>query len=78
MLQYKRYTCYSIKVQYTRTHQVQQIPGEEDGVAYEEDGRVVAHQVPVALLRVELDGEPAWVTGRVCRAALASHLRKER
>lgn len=49
-------------------------PGEEDGVADEEDGRVVAHQVPVALLRVELDGETAGVAGRVRGTALASHL----
>ena len=34
---------------------------EEDGVADEEDGRVVAHQVPVALAGVELAGEAAGV-----------------
>lgn len=38
-------------------------PGEEDRVADEKDGRVVADQVPVALLRVELHGE----TSRVAR-----------
>ena len=46
--------------------------GKEDGVADEEDGRVVAHQVPVALLGVELEREAAWVAHRVGRAALAS------
>lgn len=34
---------------------------EEDGVPDEEDGNVVAHEVPVALLRVELHGKPARV-----------------
>jgi len=45
--------------------------GEQDGVPDEEDGRVVAHQVPVALLRVELHGEAAGVADRVRAAHLA-------
>jgi hypothetical protein len=39
-------------------------------VADEEDGEVVAHQVPVALPGVELDGEPARVAQRLRAAAL--------
>ena len=39
----------------------------------EEDGRVVADQVPVALLGVELDCEAPGVARRVRRAALAAH-----
>ena len=38
----------------------------------EEDGSIVAHQIPVALLRVELDGEAAWIARSVRRAALAA------
>jgi hypothetical protein len=34
---------------------------EEDGVADEKDGRVVAHNVPVAVLGVELDGKATRV-----------------
>ena len=50
-------------------------PGEQDRVADEKDGRVVADQVPVPLLRVKLHGETSGVAGGVCRAALATHLR---
>jgi hypothetical protein len=42
-------------------------------VAQEEHRRVVAHQVPVALLGVELDGEAADVALGIGRAALAGH-----
>ena len=38
--------------------------GEEEGVTDEEDGGVVAHEVPVALLRVELDGESTGISER--------------
>ena len=41
------------------------------GVADEEDGRVVADDVPVPLLGVELEGEAAGVPLGVGRAALA-------
>ena len=41
--------------------------GEHQGVADEEDGGVVAHQVPVALLGVELDGKASWVTCSIGR-----------
>lgn len=47
--------------------------GEQLWVPDEEDGRVVAHQVPHTLLGVELDGEAARVARRVRRAALAAH-----
>ena len=43
------------------------------GIAQEEDGRVVAHEVPVAVGRVELHGEAADVSLGVSRAALARH-----
>ncbi len=46
---------------------------ELERVAEEEDGRVVAHEVPVALVGVQLDGEPADVALRVRGAALAGH-----
>lgn len=44
--------------------------GEEEGVTDEEDGCVVADEVPVAVLSVVLHGEAARVTGRVRRPAL--------
>ena len=46
---------------------------ELERVAQEEDRRVVADQVPVALLGVELDREAADVALGVGRAALAGH-----
>ena len=45
--------------------------GELDGVLDEEHRDVVADEIPVALPRVELDGEPADVTGQVERALVA-------
>ena len=45
--------------------------GELDGVLDEEHGDVVADEVPVALLRVQLDGEPPDVPGHVGRALAA-------
>lgn len=41
-------------------------------VAQKEDGCVVVDPVPVALFRVELDGEAAGVAGRICRALLTT------
>ena len=38
--------------------------GELDGIANEEDRRVVANHVPVALFGVKLDSKAAWVSGR--------------
>ena len=50
--------------------------GELHGVAEEEDGGVVANDVVVALLRVELEGETAYVTPRVGRAELTGNGRE--
>lgn len=49
-------------------------PGEEDGVADEKDGRVVAHHVPISLFWVELDGETTGVASGVGRAAFSADL----
>mmetsp|Transcript_6295 Transcript_6295/g.9563 ORF Transcript_6295/g.9563 Transcript_6295/m.9563 type:complete len:370 (-) Transcript_6295:238-1347(-) len=46
---------------------------EEHWVPDEENGGVVADHVPVALLGVELDGEPAGVAGGVGAAGLSPH-----
>ena len=50
--------------------------GELDGVLDEEDRDVVADEVPVALLRVELDGEAADVASEVERALVPGHGRE--
>jgi hypothetical protein len=50
--------------------------GELHRVLDEEHGDVVADQVPVALVGVELDGEAAHVARGVGRAALAGHRRE--
>jgi hypothetical protein len=42
----------------------------------EEDGDVVTDEIPVALVRVELDGESTNVPGRIGRAAFAEHRRE--
>ena len=47
--------------------------GELERVTQEKDRRVVAHHVPVALVRVEFDGKAADVALRVRCAALAGH-----
>ena len=44
---------------------------ELDGVLNEEHWNVIADNVPVALLRVDFDGEAADVTGEVGRALIA-------
>ena len=56
-------------------HRVDQVR-ELDGVLDEEDRDVVADQVPVAFLGVELDGEAAHVARRVHRARAAGHGRE--
>ena len=53
-----------------RLHGVDEV-GELDRVLDEEDRDVVADEVPVALLRVELHGEAAHVAGEVERALAA-------
>ena len=45
--------------------------GELVGISDEEHGRVVAHEVPVALIGVELECEPAHITLGIGRPALA-------
>jgi hypothetical protein len=47
--------------------------GELDGVLDEEHRDVVADEIPVALLGVELDREAAHVAGRVDAARAAGH-----
>ena len=50
--------------------------GEEDGIPDEEDGGVVANEIPVALLGVELGSEATGVTGGIGGARLASNGRE--
>jgi hypothetical protein len=45
---------------------------ELGGVSKEEDGRVVGDDIPVALVRAELDGKPARISGTIVRARLAT------
>ena len=47
--------------------------GELERITQEKDRRVVAHHVPVALVRVEFDGKTADVALRVRRAAFTGH-----
>lgn len=47
--------------------------GELESIPDEEDGRVVTHHVPVAFLRVELDGEPTRIPRRVGESRLSCH-----
>lgn len=49
---------------------------EFDGVLNEKDGRVVAHQVIVAFLGIELGGEAADVPHRIRRSSEALHVGK--
>lgn len=50
---------------------------KENGVPDEEDGGVIADEVPVSFLRVELHSKASWVTSSVCATALAANLKKE-
>lgn len=43
----------------------------QNGIPNEEDGRVVAHEVPVAILRIQLDCKAPWVSDRVSAARLS-------
>ena len=45
---------------------------KHDGIVDEEDGRVVADQIPVALVGVDFDGEAARVSYGIGRATLAA------
>ena len=49
---------------------------EFDGVLDKKDRHVVAHQIPVALVGVKLDGKTAYVTRGVFGPALTLHSRK--
>ena len=55
-----------------RMHQI----GKLHRVLDEEDRDVVADEIPVAFVRVELHGEAAHVAGGVGRAAFAEHGRE--
>lgn len=46
--------------------------GKQEWVANEEYRRVVANQIPVALFRVEFDGETARIAGRVRRTTFTA------
>ena len=48
----------------------------KDRISNEKYGRVVADQIPNAVVRVELDGETARIASRVRRAVLASDRRE--
>ena len=50
--------------------------GELDSIADEEDGHVVAHEVPISLTSVELDGKPTRITQGLRRSASVHHRRK--
>ena len=52
--------------------------GEVHRIPDEEYGRVVADQIPVARLRVELDGESARIACRVGRTAFAACIYDDR
>lgn len=41
-------------------------PTHQQGIPDEENGGVVASQVPVALLRVKLDCKASWISHCVC------------
>jgi len=47
--------------------------GEEDWVTDEENGRIVADQIPIALLRVIFHGKSPWVANSVGTARFAGH-----
>lgn len=48
---------------------------EQDRVPHEEDGSVVAHQIPQAVFRVELDGETPRIADGIRRTHVARHLK---
>jgi len=50
--------------------------GEEEGIPYEKDGSVVANQVPISLLSVELDCKAARIPGSISAAGLTPHSRE--
>lgn len=49
---------------------------EQKRISDKENRRVVGHQIPIALLRVHLDGETAWIACRISRSRFAADSRK--
>lgn len=49
---------------------------EQKRISDEEDRSVVADQIPVALFRVEFDGETAWITRRIRRPRFTADRRE--
>ena len=47
--------------------------GKEDWVADEENGRIVADQIPISLLRVIFHGKSPWIANSVGTARFAGH-----
>jgi hypothetical protein len=47
--------------------------GELQRVAHEEHGRVVAHQIPITFLRVELEREAAGIPGGIRESGFTRH-----
>src|ERR1700682_1172287 len=47
--------------------------GKPNCVLYEKDGHIIAHDVPVAFLRVQLYCEAAHIAGKISRAFVAGH-----
>lgn len=48
----------------------------QNGVANEENGRIVADQIPNTLLGVEFDSKTAWITSRIGRTRFTTNSRK--
>ncbi len=46
---------------------------ELDGVLDKEDWDVIANDIPITLLSIELDGEASHVTDNVCTASATKH-----
>jgi hypothetical protein len=49
-------------------------PTYQDGISYEEDGSIIADQVPVTILCVEFDGKSTRVTHSVSTARLTAYM----
>jgi hypothetical protein len=56
----------------SKSRQLRSSSTHQYGIADEEDGSVVARQVPVALLRVELDGKSTRIARSIGRALFAT------
>ena len=49
-------------------------PTYQDGVSYEEDGSIIADQVPVPILCIKLDSKSTRVTHSVSTARLTAYM----